>query len=90
VEFKRSQKRTLFCCRIQWAIQAIGLLVICSSAFCLAGNELYPKPGTPNSSGVKKLIKNSIGMKLVKIPAGEFLMGSPQTENHLNNRRSFI
>ena len=36
---------------------------------CPAGNKAHPK-----------LITNSIGMKLALIPAGEFVMGSPETE----------
>ena len=43
--------------------------------------EAAPKPGTGADSTVPpKQITNSIGMKLVLIPAGEFLMGSPDSD----------
>jgi formylglycine-generating enzyme required for sulfatase activity/serine/threonine protein kinase len=38
-------------------------------------------PGTPNPSvAADRLLTNSIGMKLVLLPAGKFTMGSPPTE----------
>ena len=43
--------------------------------------EAAPKPGTePDSTSPPKQFTNSIGMKLVLIPAGEFLMGSDATD----------
>ena len=43
---------------------------------------LGPRPDFKNipPPGLQKLITNSIGMKLVLIPAGEFLMGSPDDD----------
>jgi formylglycine-generating enzyme required for sulfatase activity len=43
--------------------------------------ERMPIPQTPlDSRAMPKSITNSIGMKLVLIPAGSFMMGSPTTE----------
>ena len=39
-----------------------------------------PKPGPTRRDNPTKPITNSIGMKLVLIPAGEFLMGSPDDD----------
>jgi formylglycine-generating enzyme required for sulfatase activity len=39
-----------------------------------------PKPGPTRRDNPTKPITNSIGMKLVLIPAGEFLMGSPDED----------
>jgi len=39
-----------------------------------------PEPAKPNSPPADKEITNSIGMKLMYIPAGKFLMGSPNSE----------
>ena len=39
-----------------------------------------PKPGPTRLDNPMKPITNSIGMKLVLIPAGEFLMGSPEDD----------
>ena len=39
-----------------------------------------PQPSTPGHGGDDSIITNSIGMKLVLIPAGEFLMGSPDSD----------
>ena len=39
-----------------------------------------PQPSTPGHGGGDSIITNSIGMKLVLIPAGEFLMGSPDSD----------
>ena len=36
-----------------------------------------PRPGKPASAGV---VSNSLGMKLAVIPAGEFMMGSPDSD----------
>ena len=50
--------------------------------------EAAPKPGTGADSTVPpKQITNSIGMKLVLIPAGEFLMGSPDSDKDAYDRR---
>ena len=44
-------------------------------------SEAAPKPGSgADSTPSPKPITNSIGMKLVLIPAGEFLMGSPDSD----------
>jgi formylglycine-generating enzyme required for sulfatase activity len=40
-----------------------------------------PKPGPTRRDNPTKPITNSIGMKLVLIPAGEFLMGSPDGDD---------
>jgi len=42
------------------------------------GPEPLPQPKLPRLTG--KIITNSIGMRLVLIPAGEFMMGSPESE----------
>ena len=39
-----------------------------------------PAPQAKDAPQKLKKIKNSIGMELVKIPAGKFLMGSPEDE----------
>ena len=39
-----------------------------------------PQPPRPGHGGGDSIITNSIGMKLVLIPAGEFLMGSPDSD----------
>jgi formylglycine-generating enzyme required for sulfatase activity len=44
-------------------------------------SEAAPKPGTgADSTGPTRQITNSIGMKLTPIPAGEFLMGSDESD----------
>ena len=49
----------------------VGLLLV-ASASTLSAADPPVKPGQVRT--------NSIGMKLVEIPAGEFLMGSPDSE----------
>jgi formylglycine-generating enzyme required for sulfatase activity len=49
------------------------------SEVAIAKRELS-MPSTPARAEAKKEITNSIGMKLVLIPAGEFLMGSPDSD----------
>ncbi len=56
-----------------WAVAAPALL----AALGLAGLEGAP---APLPVGAEKALANSIGMKLVRIPAGKFLMGSPAAE----------
>jgi formylglycine-generating enzyme required for sulfatase activity len=41
-----------------------------------------PGPVPASAPEAPKVITNTIGMKLVLIPAGEFLMGSPDTDKH--------
>ena len=47
-------------------------LLVCLFASCLIA------PGSARSQDADKEISNSIGMKLVLIPAGKFTMGSPR------------
>ncbi|MCE9547459.1 MAG: formylglycine-generating enzyme family protein [Planctomycetia bacterium] len=42
-----------------------------------------PTPASPTQSPAKDVITNSIGMKLVPIPAGEFMMGGQESAEHL-------
>ena len=64
----------------------IALLALVVAAGC-GKNEPEASPDTPLSdtqtqpSTVDKPIVNSIGMKLTFIPAGEFRMGSPDSDN---------
>lgn len=46
------------------------------------------KPASPPSDPQQREITNSIGMKLVLIPAGEFMMGSPDSEENHNSDES--
>jgi formylglycine-generating enzyme required for sulfatase activity len=46
-------------------------------------NEISPAP-PPSRAGLPKDVTNSIGMKLVLIPAGKFTMGSPKDEKGRN------
>jgi formylglycine-generating enzyme required for sulfatase activity len=46
----------------------------------VAGLAVLPQRGEVPAAGNAKAITNSIGMKLVLIPAGKFMMGSPATE----------
>jgi len=64
-----------------------GLLLLCPIVAChvkqpAAGQSQQPaakQPGKPASSHPKE-ITNSLGMKLVLIPPGEFVMGSPDSD----------
>ncbi len=50
-----------------------------AEAASVGGGEPLP-PGSPQIESQEGLLTNGIGMKLVMIPAGEFLMGSPPSE----------
>ena len=64
------------------------LLLVLGMVGCGGGDVATPLPDaatvkqtlTPAQLAVGDPIENSIGMVLVPIPAGEFLMGSPETE----------
>src|SRR5438270_669800 len=58
------------------------VLTVLSALLALAAGGLLAKAerDRPKAPASAKAITNSIGMKLVLIPAGKFLMGSPQTE----------
>jgi len=61
-------------------------IVIFLSAVSNAGllcNAALPDDGAPIESAAPKEIANSIGMKLVLIPSGEFMMGSAETAEDL-------
>ncbi|MFV1966301.1 MAG: formylglycine-generating enzyme family protein [Pirellulaceae bacterium] len=53
----------------------------CWVVFALNGLLLFVSPSrTSLGAGPENVITNSIGMKLTRIPAGEFLMGSPASD----------
>jgi formylglycine-generating enzyme required for sulfatase activity len=65
----------------------VAVAVLLSAGLCLAeapkpAPATQPaenaKPGKPSKIG--DILKNSLGMKLTYIPAGDFVMGSPETE----------
>ena len=59
----------------------IGIHVVCLIALANGvGLHRYLAADQPNETA--KEIKNSIGMTLIRIPAGAFLMGSPAEEKH--------
>ena len=74
----------------------LGLLLVMGMVGCGGGDSAAPLPDAsaaplPDAATVKQTltpaqlavgdpIENSIGMVLVPIPAGEFVMGSPETE----------
>src|SRR5262249_28078986 len=49
-------------------------------ALALGGLLAVPLPGPTRAQDGDKVLTNSIGMKLARIPAGKFLMGSPPAE----------
>ncbi len=72
-----------FACRL-------ALLLICAAA----GPLLFASPSSAEEqvarqaagSSEHRYIENSIGMKLVRIPAGSFTMGSPKSEDERDKR----
>ena len=72
---------------VDWAVGGIGAVLILLLAL-VALKGLIPvitdnktdNKNTSNTSTNSTTIKNSIGMELVKIPAGTFTMGSPANE----------
>ena len=58
-------------CRVCRPLSICGLLVL----VLLVGISLAAEPAAP-----PKEVTNSIGMKLVLIPSGKFMMGSPKDE----------
>ena len=67
-------KRTLLVC-------GVGLFLVCVDAGRAVAAEPTPQSLADSSKSTAKVITNSIGMKLVPIPAGEFLMGSPDSDD---------
>ncbi len=58
-----------------------GVVGLAGAAWALAAGLSAPAP-TPGDKAARE-ITNSIGMKLVRIQAGRFTMGSPQSETPL-------
>jgi formylglycine-generating enzyme required for sulfatase activity len=52
----------------------------CLLALALTGFCIGPSAPPTRAQDADKVITNSLGMKLARIPAGKFLMGSPETE----------
>lgn len=65
--------------RRMWWHTIVAVILVCVSKPAVGA-----PPGKPADTAAvedsKKLVTNSIGMKLTLIPAGEFLMGSPESE----------
>jgi formylglycine-generating enzyme required for sulfatase activity len=64
-------RNALMTARRSVSLQAIGLFLAIALGSCLA------------QAGAPQAIENSIGMKFVRVPAGEFLMGSDETPDSL-------
>ncbi|MCY2930599.1 MAG: hypothetical protein NTV86_14090 [Planctomycetota bacterium] len=68
---------------------ALGVLALCS--FALHQTKVLAKETAPAPAGVtsKELtldLGKNVAMKLVLVPAGKFLMGSPETEKDRGGR----
>jgi formylglycine-generating enzyme required for sulfatase activity len=55
-------------------------VLACLAALALFGLAWLLPPGEAPAGESGKVLTNSIGMKLTRIPKGKFLMGSPETE----------
>ena len=64
-----------------------GKSMCCWSGLAIVLGAFAAMPGFAQKSGVNT-ITNSIGMRLTLIPAGEFLMGSPEATRMPNTTRS--
>jgi formylglycine-generating enzyme required for sulfatase activity len=79
--------------RMVWSLSVL-LLLVCGMIGCGAGVE-DPKPAVEKAVAAQKEcsqrlgspveITNSIGMKFALIPAGEFLMGSPESVSYVSS-----
>jgi len=59
-----------------------------SSDLASSEPKLLPVPSEPKPQPGKEYLTNAIGMKLVKIPAGTFTMGSPVSEKERQTKES--
>ncbi len=63
----------------KWVVWGQAILLYCLSSATVFGEETRRVPAATT---------NSIGMKMVLLPAGEFVMGSPETEEgHAEDER---
>ena len=78
--FSSSQPWPASRCKYWLGFIGVGVLVMLFGIGCGGKRVASPRNETNSSAAQPKEITNSIGMKLVLIPAGKFLMGSPKDE----------
>ncbi|HAU37527.1 MAG TPA: DNA recombination protein RecF [Phycisphaerales bacterium] len=63
----------------------IAMIVLCSVASVLCSGESATQPATQPAGGTSLDLGNGVSLKLVLVPAGKFLMGSPSDEKNRSN-----